>query len=63
MKLVPKRAEYYTFFLNLVVTKRSQYALGSYAPVFSILSIFTPYVPSKKHSTCQKQSPKSVDVF
>ena len=62
MNLVPKCAEYYKF-LNLVVTERSQYALGRYAPVFPIRSIFTLCGPSKKHSTCQKQSPKSVDFF
>ena len=37
-------------FLNLEVTKRSQYALGSYAPVFAIRSIFTPLGPTKKHN-------------
>ena len=41
-------------FWNLEVTKRSQYALGSYSPVFPVRSIFTPFRPYTKHSTCQK---------
>ena len=41
-------------FWNLEVTKRSQYALGSYSPVFPVRSIFTPCRPYKKYSTCQK---------
>ena len=58
-----RNAQNIIHFLNLVVTKRSQYALGSYVPVFPIRSLFNPCVPSKKHLTCQKQSPKSVDFF
>ena len=58
-----RNAQNIIHFLNLVVTKRSQYALGSYVPVFPVRSLFNPCVPSKKHLTCQKQSPKSVDFF